>query len=242
MPPRRKLRIGWREATSDRGATILDYLGDSPARRSWSRSRTTSRAAIVKLREQIDASYAEAIRKNAARRGARVAGHRLGRCRGVRSTRRRRSRRSRSAPKTRVRHIACQPALEFSAAFRTGSPSCATARAARRDGGVRRRTRRAAPSARSSCSPTTRCRPRRSTAAKTRTRRPCSWRPAISRRDSGCRAPRCSSAPRPMSSRKSADATSGGDRRRGRSSPISAISRSAISSSTSTTASACSSA
>ena len=53
---------------------------------------------------------------------------------------------------------------------------------------------------------------------------------------------RCSSGPRPTSSRKSARPTSGAAPRPARSSPTSATSRSATSSSTSTTASACSSA
>ena len=67
------------------------------------------------------------------------------------------------------------------------------------------------------------------------------------RRPSDARLPpagrrRCSSGPRPTSSRRSGRCTSAAGRRRARSSPTSATSRSATSSSTSITASACSSA
>ena len=47
----------------DRGATFLDYLTDSQATLLVSEPDEVH-AAIVKLREQIDASYAEAVRKN----------------------------------------------------------------------------------------------------------------------------------------------------------------------------------
>jgi transcription-repair coupling factor (superfamily II helicase) len=51
------------EEAPDRGATFVDYLGDSHPTLLVSEPDEV-RAAIVKLREQIDASYAEAIRKN----------------------------------------------------------------------------------------------------------------------------------------------------------------------------------
>ena len=194
-------------------STFLDYLGDSAAPSS-SRSRTKSRAAIVKLREQIDASYAEADPQEPARRGARVAGHRLGRRRAARRAgdgardARARNRRRRPPHRQRSRRWSSR------AASRTGSRSCATRAPGGRDGRVRGALRRARRARRRDArrlpgaGRADRPRRRRARGGRARRRRPpLEGLPAARRR-------RCSSGPRPTSSTKSARPTRSGGRRR----------------------------
>ena len=100
----------------------------------------------------------------------------------------------------------------------------------------------AAPSGRSSCSRNTTSSRFRSSAPKTPATPRC-WSPSAACRAAfGCPTPGCRSTPRRTSSRRSAARPSGAGRPPRRFSPICATSRSATSSSTSTTASACSSA
>ena len=90
---------------------------------------------------------------------------------------------------------------------RTGSPRSSGA-GARRDDDVRRPHARGAPSGRSSCSPTTRSLPCRSSAPRTRTRVGAGRRRPADARVPAAGRQRCSSGPRPTSSRKSGRSTS----------------------------------
>ena len=110
------------------------------------------KATFVKQREQIEASYAEAVRKNRSGAGTRVARRRLGRRRAARSRRATALETLALGTEDEVRHVATQPAMEFSGRVPDWVAELRTRarRPARPPSSSR--TRRGAPSASSRCS------------------------------------------------------------------------------------------
>ena len=225
----------------DRSATVFDYLW---CQRQAHRARVRARRRHGARREADRSRSWRATTKRVAKGNRARSAGRAGRRRGTRpragSKARRRSRRCRST--RRRAHRAVSRRWSSPAASRTGSAEIRRGREARRHdrlrrqlAGPRRAHDRAARRLRDLRGPDRARRGRRGP-------RPCSSASATCRAGSACRKPAFSSGPRPTSSRKSARRTSAAGRRRAPSSPTSATSRSATSSSMSTTASACSSA
>ena len=114
-----------RDGRRDRSATFLDYLADAQADRARVRAGRSQSATFVKQREQIEASYAEAVAQEpeACRSPRRSSS--AGTTWRRRSRRRPRSRRWRSGRRTRSATSPRSRRWSSPAAFPTGSPSCA---------------------------------------------------------------------------------------------------------------------